>query len=234
MRQVIGLLQSGRTVVRRLTVVEGMTTDQVLEQLRAAEGPVGTLDDHPPEGSLLPETYHFSYGDTRDAMLARMMRAMDKLLADLWPNRAADLPLETPRQAVTLASVVEKETGKPDERARMAGVFVNRLRRGMPLQSDPTVLYALTEGRSTLDRRLTRDDLTADSPYNTYRNKGLPPGPICNPGRDALVAALNPLPTDDLYFVADGEGGHFFAKTLKEHNRNVARFRRIQTEKGLR
>jgi len=234
LREVIALLQSGKTVVRRLTVVEGTTAAQVLDLLQTTEGLEGEIGDRPDEGSLLPETYHFSYGDSRDEMLGRMSGAMKALLADSWPRRAADLPYDTPRDAVTLASVVEKETGKPGERALIAGVFANRLRRGMPLQSDPTVLYALTGGEDKLDRRLTRADLATDSPYNTYKHRGLPPGPICNPGRDALIAALNPAVTDNLYFVADGDGGHFFARTLQEHNRNVARFRKIQRERGLR
>lgn len=233
-RDVISLLQSGKTVVRRLTVVEGTTTAQVLEQLQVTEGLKGDIGLRPAEGILLPETYHFSLGDSRDEILTRMTRAMDDLVSDLWARRAGSLPLESPREALILASVIEKETGKSDERARIAGVFVNRLRRGMPLQSDPTVAYALTDGNGALDRPLTRADLKTDSPYNTYRNKGLPPAPICNPGRDSMVAALNPVVTGDLYFVADGEGGHFFAKSLAEHNRNVARWRKIKAEKDLR
>ena len=230
-RDVLDLLQSGKTVVRRLTVVEGLSTAEILEQLRNVDGLEGEITLEPPEGALLPETYHFSFGDTRDAVIQRMMQAMSDLVNELWRSRSPELPLKTPEQAVTLASLVEKETGRPEERARIAGVFVNRLRRGMPLQSDPTVVYALTGGREPLGRPLRRSDLRTDSAYNTYRNGGLPPGPICNPGREALAAAIRPLFSEDLYFVADGDGGHFFARTLDEHNRNVAKWRKIQSER---
>ncbi|MFQ5957757.1 MAG: endolytic transglycosylase MltG [Alphaproteobacteria bacterium] len=231
-RGVLELLLSGRTVMRRLTVPEGLTAAQVLELIAAADGLVGEAEGTPDEGALLPETYYFSYGDTRAGMIARMEAAMQAALDSLWPARAEGLPLATPREAAILASIVEKETALDHERAHIAGVFINRLRRGMHLQSDPTVVYALTGGKRALDRPLARADLDVDSPYNTYRNRGLPPTPIANPGRAALAAVLNPLATEDLYFVADGSGGHVFARTLEEHNRNVARWRALQAERG--
>jgi UPF0755 protein len=196
--------------------------------LEAAEGLTGPLPDPPPQGSLLPETYFFENGETRAAMLARMQKAMTDALAELWPQRAENLPFDTPEQAVVLASIVEKETGVAAERPQVASVFVNRLRRGMPLQSDPTVIFALTGGEADLGRPLLRADLQVDHPVNTYVVNGLPPTPIANPGRASLEAVLNPAETDFLYFVADGTGGHAFARTLAEHNRNVARWRAVQ------
>jgi len=220
------LLVAGETVVRRLTVPEGLTTAAVLDLLRNAEGLVGEAPD-PGEGRLLPETYHYSHGDSRADLAARMQRAMDKALARLFRDRPAGSPLGSETELLTLASIVEKETGLSGERARIAGVFVNRLKRGMRLQTDPTVIYALTGGRRKLGRPLTRADLRVDHPYNTYRIPGLPPGPIANPGLAALEAAARPAETDALYFVADGAGGHLFARTLREHNRNAARYRRL-------
>jgi len=228
MRQVLEQLRAGRTVVRRLTVPEGLTVAEVTAVLLAAPGLTGELDAVLPEGGLLPETYHYSYGDSRTELVARMRQAMADTLAELWQQRQADLPLASQAEAVILASIVEKETALARERPHIAGVFVNRLRRGMRLQSDPTVVYALTAGQGALQRPLTRADLTVDSPYNTYRNAGLPPGPIVNPGRAALAAVLQPLDTEDLYFVADGSGGHAFARSYKEHQRNVRRWRQVQ------
>ena len=228
MRGAMELLLSGRTVVRRLTVPEGLTVAEVLRLVTEADG----LDGAPPaalsEGVLLPETYHFSYGDERTKLVERMRRGMDEALAELWPKRSPDLPIATPQQALVLASLVEKETGKPEERRLVASVFVNRLKRGMKLQSDPTVIYGLTRGRGPLDRALTRADLDGATAWNTYRIDGLPPTPIANPGRAALEAALQPAATRYLYFVADGSGGHAFAETLEQHNRNVRDWRRQQ------
>ena len=227
-RDVVAMLKFGKTVVRRLTVPEGLTTAQVLELVAETPGLTGETGPVPSEGTLLPETYHFSYGDSRAAMIERMRDAMREELTALWASRAPGLPLATPEEAVILASIVEKETAIPEERPRVAAVFVNRLRKGMLLQSDPTTIYALTDGAGPLDRPLTRKDLAIASPYNTYVSPGLPPGPIANPGRDSLAAALDPLDSDEFYFVADGNGGHAFARTLAEHERNVARWRKIK------
>ncbi len=231
-RDAIDLLRSGQTVVRRLTLAEGLTSHEIVALLEQEEALEGTVDPVPPEGSLLPETYHYARGDGRGELVVRMVRAREKLLSELWPRRAPNLPVATPEEAVVLASIVEKETGVADERPRVASVFVNRLRKGMRLQSDPTVVYGLTGGKGPLGRALTRKDLQAPSPYNTYLNSGLPPGPIANPGRASLQAALNPAQTAFLYFVADGSGGHAFARTLAEHNRNVARWRRLRDRRA--
>jgi UPF0755 protein len=231
-RGVMEALVEGRTVVRRITVPEGWMTYQILELVAAADGLEGEVPDGFAEGALLPETYHFSLGESRAEVTGRMAAAMLDAVGELWPGRAEGLPFDTPEDAVILASIVEKETGFSGERAHIAGVFINRLRKGMRLQSDPTVIYAITKGQSQLDRPIRRSELERDDPYNTYVIYGLPPTPIANPGRAALEAVLNPLATKDLYFVADGSGGHVFARTLAEHNRNVAKWRQI--EKALR
>lgn len=224
----IGILERGETVVHRLTIPEGLTSAAVLARLAEAPALEGDLPPPPPDGSLLPETYHYQWGDDRAALVGRMRDSMRQVLEELWPERVDDLPFETAEEAVVLASIVEKETAVAAERPLVAGVFINRLRRGMRLQSDPTVAYALTGGDAELERALTRADWAVDSPYNTYRHAGLPPGPIANPGRESIAAVLRPAKTDYLYFVADGSGGHAFAKTLAEHNRNVARWRRLR------
>lgn len=230
-RDALRVLQSAEPVVRRITVPEGLTVAEIGMLIGAAEGLDGEM---PPleEGTLLPETYHYSWGDTREGVVERMRKLMDAVINELWLQRAPDLPIATRREAVILASIVEKETSLAEERPRVAAVFVNRLERGMKLQSDPTVVYALTDGNGVLGRALVRADLKIVHPYNTYSITGLPPGPIANPGRASLAAALNPADTKDLYFVADGNGGHAFARTLAEHNRNVARWRRIQRQNG--
>ena len=230
-RGVSALLRSGHTVVRRLTVPEGLTTIEVLALLNGTEGLKGGAGPPPGEGSLLPETYHFAYGDRRQAMVRRMAAAMDRTVAGLWAASAPAPTLKSPAEALILASMVEKETAKPDERGRVAAVFLNRLRRGMRLQSDPTVVYGLSRGGTPLGRPLSRADLGAPTPYNTYLIDGLPPSPIANPGRAAIQAVLSPARTDELYFVADGSGGHVFARTLAEHNRNVAAWRKIQKQR---
>lgn len=231
-RAAMDVLVSGRTVVRRLTLPEGWTTGQALALVQSAEGLEGAIAVTPAEGALLPETYNYSWGDSRDAVVRRMMRAMEDTLSDLWSKRPANSPMASPAEALIVASIVERETGVASERRLVASVVVNRLKRNMRLQSDPTVAYGVARGEgvpsATLSRPLTRDDLARSTPYNTYVNDGLPPTPIANPGRAAIRAALDPANSDFLYFVADGSGGHAFARTLDEHNRNVARWRAIE------
>jgi UPF0755 protein len=222
------ILRSGKTVQRRLVVIEGQTVAAFRAAADTAPGLIGDWPENIPEGSLLAETWFYQWGDSRAALVNRMQAALTTELQRLWTARAPDLPLKTPDEALVLASIVEKETGRPDEHGRVASVFLNRLRQGMPLQSDPTVIYALSDGKGTLDRRLLRADWKLAHPYNTYHITGLPPTPIANPGRAALRAVLQPPQTDDLYFVADGKGGHVFARTLAQHNRNVAALQKLR------
>ncbi len=231
-RQAMNIVRTGKALQYRLTIPEGLTSAEIVRLLESAEALDGVLAEVPPEGALLPETYQYRRGDSRTDMIDRMEAGMHSLIAELWPNRAQDLPFETPEQALVLASIVEKETALAAERRQVAGVFVNRLRKGMRLQSDPTVIFAVTGGVSPLERPLSKADLALDSPFNTYRHKGLPPRPIAHPGRDSLAAVLNPEPTDALFFVADGSGGHVFADTLAAHNKNVARWRKLQKERA--
>jgi len=223
-------LRDGRVVRHLLTIPEGWTSGMALDALLAQPVLVGTADE-PPEGSLLPDTYQVQRGEDRAEVLKRMRAARDKLLAQLWARRAPDLPFASPEEAVTLASIVEKETGLPAERPRVAAVFVNRLRAHMPLQSDPTVIYAVSKGRP-LGRGLRASELAQAGPYNTYAHPGLPPTPIANPGRASLEATLNPPKTDELYFVANGAGGHVFASTYEDHVRNVARWRQLERDRA--
>jgi len=232
MREAVALLVSGRTIVHRLTLPEGTTSAEAVALVADAEPLVGGIEAIPSEGSLLPETYYFARGDTRSDLITRMAAAQKVLLAELWPARSGNLPISTQEEAVILASIVEKETAVAEERPLIASVFVNRLRKGMRLQSDPTVVYGLTDGKRPLGRALTRADLQVPTPYNTYLIDGLPPGPIANPGRASLAAVIDPAKSDYLYFVADGSGGHAFAKTLAEHNRNVAKWRRIRRDQA--
>ena len=211
-----------------MTIPEGVTSADIGRLLESAEALAGDVAEIPPEGALLPETYFYRRGDSRTDLLHRMEAGMHRLMAELWPNRAEKLPFDTPEQALGLAAIVEKETALAAERPQVAGVFVNRLRKDMRLQSDPTVIFAVTGGEAPLGRPLSKDDLAADSPFNTYRHKGLPPRPIAHPGRESLAAVLNPMATEALYFVADGSGGHVFAATLAEHNINVARWQKLQ------
>jgi len=232
LRETIAKLQSGDVVVRRVTIAEGLTTREVLDLLALAEGLSGDLPEVSGigEGTLLPETYHYSWGDSRADLVARMQTAMESAVARLWAERDEGLPLKTPQEAVVLASIIERETAVPAERGRVASVFINRLNRGMRLQSDPTVVYGLATGDGPFTGRLLRRHLEIDHPHNTYTRDGLPPSPIANPGLDSLAAALKPAETGFFYFVADGTGGHAFARTLAEHNRNVANWRRIQRQ----
>ncbi len=227
------LLASGQTVRRRFTIAEGLTVAQVVALLRAAEGMEGEISPLPPEGSLLPETYFYGWGDARMRTVERAQRAMRETLAELWARRAPELPFADPEAALVLASIVERETAIADERPRVAAVFVNRLRQRMRLQADPTVVYGI-DPTGTLGRPISRADLDARNPWNTYVIEGLPPTPIANPGRASIEAALNPAKTDELYFVADGEGRHIFARTLAEHGRNVARLREIERARQQR
>ncbi len=227
---VLDILRRGRPVQRRLTIPEGLTARQIAALIERAEGLTGETPAFE-EGELLPETYSYQWGDTRAALVRRAEQAMTAALNEAWRQRAENLPLANPRQALILASIVERETGKAEERALVAGVFINRLRRSMPLQSDPTVAYAAADG-GVLERPISRPDLDRDHPFNTYRIRGLPPGPIASPGREALRAVVRPEATDYLYFVADGTGGHAFGRTLEEHNRNVARWREIERSRA--
>ncbi len=226
LRTVLGVLRNGRVVQHHFTIPEGLTARQIAALLERADATVGDVA-LPAEGSVLPETYAYEYGATRDSLLDRARAALDRALRDEWATRAPDLPLATPREAVILASIVERETAKPDERPHIAAVFLNRLRLGMKLQSDPTVVYGASGGTGSLDRPISRADLDRDDPYNTYRIKGLPPTPIATPGLASLHAVLQPAHSDDLYFVADGTGGHVFSRTLDDHTRNVARWRAL-------
>lgn len=221
MAEVISQMARGEVMYRRLTLPEGLTTAQMLEIIQNNEFLDGEITVLPAEGSLLPETYNFFRGDSRDSLIAQAQTAMQRVVAAAWENRDELVPVKNANELVVLASIIEKETGVPAERGLVASVFVNRLRKGMRLQTDPTVIYALTGGEKDLERALTRKDLEIDSPYNTYKYYGLPPAPICNPGKASLEAAAHPELSNYLYFVASGDGGHNFASSLQEHNRNV-------------
>jgi UPF0755 protein len=232
MEEILALMNRGSNVVRRITVPEGWTSWQVVEALRAREDLTGEVAEIPPEGSLAPATYDLSLGMDRSAVLERMAARQAQILEEAWANRAPDLPVNSPEELLILASIVEKETGVAEERGEVAAVFVNRLHRGMRLQTDPTVIYGITRGEGALGRGLTRSELDTRTPWNTYAIDGLPPTPIANPGRAAIEAAANPPASENYYFVADGTGGHAFARTLEEHNRNVAVWRRIEAERA--
>ena len=211
----------GEVFFRLIAIPEGLTSGQIMYLIANYPDLEGEIDLDVKEGELLPETYSFELGASRNSIILQARAAMQKALEEVWASRDSSLPLKDVNELLTLASIIEKETGVPEERPLVASVFLNRLKKGMRLQTDPTVIYAITEGETSFGRSLKRADLKIDSPYNTYLNYGLPPGPICNPGREALMAAARPQQSDYLYFVADGKGGHRFARSLNEHNRNV-------------
>lgn len=227
---IASVLKSGEQVVHKITLAEGLSSIQIVDMLQDEPLLTGDIENIPSEGVLLPETYHFHRGEMRSEIISRMKASLDEVMNDLWPTRDAGIPLHTPREAIILASIVEKETSVPAERGLVAGVFINRLKKGMRLQSDPTVVYGITRGAGSLGRPLSREDLGAKTTYNTYQINGLPPTPIANPGRASIDAVLNPTQTRALYFVADGTGGHAFAETLEEHNRNVRAWRKLQRD----
>ncbi|PZQ51651.1 MAG: endolytic transglycosylase MltG [Rhodovulum sulfidophilum] len=229
-RDILALMNRGGNVLRQVIVPEGWTSWQVVQMLNDHDDLSGEIAEVPPEGWLAPAGYDFQRGDTRQSLIDRMRTEQERIVAEAWANRKQGLPINTPEELLTLASIVEKETGQPEERPMVASVFENRLKRGMRLQTDPTVIYGLTMGKEVLGRGLRASELSRPTPYNTYVIAGLPPTPIANPGRQAIEATANPADGEMLYFVADGTGGHAFAATLSEHNRNVAAWRRIEAD----
>jgi UPF0755 protein len=230
LRDVVATIVEGRVVTHQFTIPEGLTSEQIVARLLDDDILTGNIKEIPREGSLLPDTYNFTRGVTREQMIQRMQQAEQHMLKDIWDRHSPDLPIKTPDQLIVLASLVEKETGKPEERSRVAAVFVNRLKQKMKLQSDPTIIYGLVGGKGTLGRPIMKSEIDQPTPYNTYQIEGLPPGPIANPGRASLEAAANPARTRELYFVADGTGGHAFAETYEQHQKNVARLRAIESD----
>ncbi|MCO5129100.1 MAG: endolytic transglycosylase MltG [Xanthobacteraceae bacterium] len=230
LREVIGTIVDGKVVQHAITIPEGLTSEQIVARITENDIFSGSIRAIPSEGSLLPETYKFPRGAPREQVIARMQQAQQRALADIWERRNRDLPLKSPEQLVTLASIVEKETSKADERSRVAAVFINRLQKKMKLQSDPTIIYGLVGGKGTLGRPIKASEIQQPSPYNTYVIDGLPPGPIANPGRASLEAVANPARTRDLFFVADGTGGHSFTETYEQHQKNVARLRALEKQ----
>ncbi len=228
---VVTELSEGKVVIHQVTIPEGLTSEQIVARLMNDDVLTGDIGQIPAEGSLLPDTYDFTRGTTREQLITRMQSAQERLVKDIWARRAPDLPLKNPEQLVILASLIEKETGKADERTRIAAVFINRLKQKMRLQSDPTIIYGLVGGKGSLGRPIMKSEIDQPTPYNTYLIDGLPPGPITNPGRASLEAAANPARTRDLYFVADGTGGHVFAETYEQHEKNVMRLRQLEAAK---
>lgn len=233
LRDVIDTMVTGKVVQHSLTVPEGLTSEQIVARLLESDILSGQIREIPREGTLLPETYRFERGTNREQVIQRMQQAQRRLIAEIWERRSPDLPIRTIEQFVTLASIVEKETGRPDERTRVAAVFVNRLQRKMKLQSDPTIIYGLVGGKGTLGRPIKRSEIQQPTPYNTYVIEGLPPGPIANPGRASLEATANPARTRELYFVADGTGGHVFTESYDQHQRNVAKLRALEKQQAV-
>jgi UPF0755 protein len=234
LHDVINTIIDGKVVQHQITIPEGLTSDQIVQRLLETDILSGNIKEIPREGSMLPESYRYPRGASRDQVIQRMQQAQARVVQEVWERRMPDLPLRTPQQLVILASIVEKETGRPDERTRVAAVFVNRLKQRMKLQSDPTIIYGIAGGKATLGRPILKSEIEQHTPYNTYVIEGLPPGPISNPGRAALEAVANPARTKELYFVADGTGGHAFSETLEQHQRNVARLRALEQGLGLR
>lgn len=228
LRQVLDTLVEGKSIDHKVTIPEGLTSEQIVGRLKANADLKGDVTEIPAEGTLLPDTYRFQTGDSRQDIIERMLAAQQKFLAKVWDERDPDIVVQTPQEAVILASIVEKETGRADERPRIASVFENRLKKRMRLQSDPTIIYGLVGGKGVLDHPIQQDELERETAYNTYKIDGLPPTPIANPGRASIEAVLKPAKTKDLYFVADGSGGHAFAPSLEEHNKNVARWRQVE------
>ena len=233
MRDVINTIVEGKVVQHAFTIPEGLTSEQIVARLLENDVLTGQIKELPREGTLLPETYKFPRGTTRDQVIQRMQQAQRRVLAEVWERRNPDLPLKTPEQLVTLASIVEKETGRADERSRVAAVFTNRLKQKIKLQSDPTIIYGLVGGKGTLGRPIKRSEISQPSPYNTYVIDGLPPGPIANPGRASLEATANPARTRDLFFVADGSGGHAFSETYDQHQKNVVKLRSMEKQQQI-
>lgn len=232
--QAMRVLIRGESVARKITIAEGLTSYQIINLLFETQGLEGDINEMPKDGELLPETYHYSLGDEKQEILDRMKSAMSKAKEELWKTRDKNTYVKSIEQAVILASIIEKETALTSERATISGVFVNRLKKRMRLQTDPTVIYAISDGKGFLDRPLSKRDLRTKHPYNTYTSYGLPPSPICNPGKEAIYAAIHPEKNKYLYFVADGTGGHVFSKTLREHNRNVLKWRKIEKTRRAR
>jgi len=229
-RDVVETIVEGKVVQHQLTIPEGLTSEQIVARLLESEILSGNIKDIPREGTLLPDSYHVHRGFTREQMIARMRQTQERLVREVWERRASDLPVKTPEQLIILASIIEKETGRPEERTRVAAVFVNRLKQKMKLQSDPTIIYGLVFGKGSLGRPISKADITQPTAYNTYVIDGLPPGPIANSGRASIEAAASPARTKELFFVADGTGGHAFAETYDQHQKNVARLRVIEQE----
>ena len=230
LRDVIATIVEGKVVQHSVTIPEGLTSEQIVASLLENDILTGNIREIPREGTLLPDSYHFNRGFTRELMIQRMRQAQDRLVREVWERRVPDLPVKTPEQLVILASIIEKETSRADERTRVAAVFVNRLKQKMKLQSDPTIVYGLVFGKGSLGHPITRSELQQPTPYNTYIIDGLPPGPITNPGRASIEAAASPARTKELYFAADGTGGHAFAETYDQHQKNVQRLRVIEHE----
>jgi UPF0755 protein len=231
LREVVATIVDGRVVSHQFTIPEGLTSEQIVARLGDDDTLTGNIKEIPREGTLLPDTYNFTRGTTREQMIQRMQQSQQRAVKEVWERRYQDLPIKTPEQLVILASLVEKETGKPEERTRVAAVFINRLKQKMRLQSDPTIIYGLVGGKGTLGRPIMKSEIEQPTPYNTYQIDGLPPGPISNPGRASLEAAANPARTRELYFVADGTGGHAFADSYEQHQKNVARLRALEAER---